>query len=116
MAMLMAGDYDGAATWVIPSQQGILQALALGSGADTPPSISGHLEVGSVETTGEDTAAVIFVGKMCREIPADGNGHLENDCVLNRDPQSKDPTFIVHLIDTGDAGWKIAFQAPEVDK
>lgn len=116
MAMLMAGDYDGAAIWVIPSQQGILHALALGSGDDTPPGISGQLEVGSVEATGEDTATVVFVGKMCREVPADRNGHLENDCVVNRDPQSKDPIFILHLIETGDAGWKIAFQAPEVDK
>lgn len=116
MAMLMAGDYDGAATWVIPTQQGILHALALGNGDDTPPGISGQLEVGSVEATGKDTATVVFVGKMCREVPADGNGPLDNDCVINRDPQSKDPIFVIHLFETGDVGWKIAFQAPEVDK
>jgi len=115
MAMLMAGDYEHAAKWVIPSQQGILQALALGDG-EAPPGISGQLEVGGVEATGDDTATVTFVGKMCRKVPADGKGRLEKDCVVNRDPQSKDPTFIVRLIDTGEAGWMILFETPGVDK
>ncbi len=113
MGAIVRGDFESAARWVTPEQQGIVQALGMGRGPGTLPTMTGHVRVGTVVSAGETTASVTFTGEMCRTAPADGSATPEPECVANQDPDTDLPYFIVHVLETPGHEWAVYFPNPE---
>ena len=102
------GDYDAAVLLVSPNRQGILEALALGQGPGTLPTVSGDVSVGEVVESG-DSATVSVLGKMCRTETARNEVTLASDCIENHDRKTDSPLFLVHLSRGKSPGWKVVF-------
>jgi hypothetical protein len=102
------GDFTSAAEYVTAGQQGMLQALALGTGAQTPVHLWGEVSLGRVITEGDQAVASI-VGTMCRLAPAPGTASTSPECVENSDPATDSPLFQVHLTKIPSTGWKVTF-------
>jgi hypothetical protein len=114
---IVSGDFEEAATWVKRDQRGIVEALGLGRGPGTMPHLSGQVSAGSLKSTGEgpegQTAAVTFIGEMCRT-PAETAEHPapKTECVRNDDAEVGPPYFTVDLVDTPTEGWRVVFATP----
>ncbi len=112
MDAILEGDFNAAAQWVTPEQQGIVQALGLGRGPGTLPEITGRVGIGSVVATGETTASVALVGSMCRTVPSRGDQVSDPECVTNHDPRTDLPYFVVQVRRISQHDWKVHFPSP----
>lgn len=108
MRRVARGEFASAATYVVPSQRGILDALALGTGPGTSPRVWGDVSVGRQVVSG-DVATVSLVGRLCRMAAATGGRRANPECIEERDVRTSSPLFLVHLARTSSAGWRVTF-------
>ncbi len=100
------GDYDTARAFVRAEDQGVIDALALGTKGVEGITASGDISVGRVSIAG-DIATVSWVGRLCR-VAKDSAKQQTNDCVHNDDPAAQSPLFLVHLVRSTDDHWLVA--------
>lgn len=108
MRAIARGDFKAAIPLVAPNQRAVLQALALGQGPGTLPTVTGDVSVGAV-TEDADSATVSILGTLCRGGTSAGPSTSPSgpDCIENHDPKTDSPVFLVHLARQGTAGWSV---------
>jgi len=109
MVDVARGDFTSAAQYVLPDEQGMVQALALGDGSGVTPRVWGDVALGTVESSG-DSATVTFVGRLCRSASgAPGDSPPDAECIEEHDEKSSSPYFLLHLARTPSAEWRVTF-------
>ncbi|MBO9556023.1 hypothetical protein [Cellulomonas sp.] len=116
MVDVARGDFTSAAQYVLPGEEGMVQALALGDGTGVTPRVWGDVALGTVESSG-DSATVTFVGRLCRSASgAPGDSPPDAECIEEHDEKSSSPYFLLHLARTPSAEWRVTFYPSEQEE
>ncbi|MDQ0931448.1 hypothetical protein QFZ49_001355 [Streptomyces turgidiscabies] len=111
---LFSGQFDRAATFVRPTDRGILKVLFAGMSQSSVR--ADGLGIGAVHTK-STSGTVVLTGKMCSSgtVPkgATVSPHQNENCVENNKPNSTDPAFNVSVCKTS-GKWYVCF--PGFDK
>ncbi len=105
--LVASGDFAGAQQFVVPSQRGVLDALALGADTDSQAKADVKLAVGEIRTS-KGSATVSLVGTLCKPSTSPAGASM---CVENRDPGTANPAFLVRLERGADERWYVRFGA-----
>jgi hypothetical protein len=111
---LFSGQFDRAATFVLPRDRGILKVLFAGMSQSSVR--ADRLGIGAVHTK-SGSGTVVLTGKMCSSgvVPkgATVSPRQHENCVENNKPKSTDPAFNVSVCEAS-GKWYVCF--PGFDK